>query len=55
MTIFQQNISVEQADVHIEEEYEPTDNNGNTTTTWVTIFRGKWMIFDFNKNFKSNI
>lgn len=49
------NIRVEQADVHIEEEHESTDSDGNTTTTWVTIFRGRWMIFDFNKNFKANI
>ncbi len=49
------NINVVQADVHIEEEHESTDSDGNTTTTWVTIFRGKWMIFDFNKNFKANI
>ena len=49
------NINVIQADVHIEEEQHTTDSNGNTTTTWVTIFRGRWMIFDFNKFFKANI
>lgn len=49
------NINVEQADVHIEEEQQSTDSDGNTTTSWVTIFRGRWMIFDFNKNFKANI
>ena len=49
------NINVVQADVHIEEEHESTDSDGHTTTTWVTIFRGKWMIFDFNKTFKANI
>ena len=49
------NISVIQSDVHIEEEHETTDSDGNTTTTWVTIFRGRWMIFDFNKLFKANI
>lgn len=49
------NINVVQADVHIEEEHESTDSNGHTTRTWVTIFRGKWMIFDFNKTFKANI
>ena len=48
-------IKFEQADVHIEEEHESTDSNGHTTRTWVTIFRGKWMIFDFNKTFKANI
>ena len=35
------NINVEQADVHIEEERQTTDSDGNTTTTWVTIFRGR--------------
>ena len=49
------NINVVQADVHIEEEHETTDSDGHTTRTWVTIFRGKWMIFDFNKTFKANI
>lgn len=49
------NISVEQADVHIEEKHETRDSDGNKRTTWVTIFRGRWMIFDFNKNFKANI
>lgn len=48
-------INVVQADVHIEEEHTTTDSDGNTTTTWVTIFKGRWMIFDFNKNFKANI
>lgn len=49
------NVSVVQADVHIEEEHQSTDSDGHTTTTWVTIFRGRWMIFDFNKQFKANI
>ena len=46
------NISVVQADVHIEEEQETTDSDGDTRTYWVTLFRGKWLIFDFNKSFK---
>jgi len=49
------NINIEQADVHIEEEHESTDSDGHTTTTWETLFKGRWMIFDFNKNFKANI
>lgn len=49
------NISVVQADVHIEEEHTSTNSDGNTTTTLVTIFKGRWMIFDFNKSFKANI
>lgn len=45
-------VKVRQADVHIEEEHESVDSDGNT---WVTIFKGKWMIFDFNKAFNANI
>lgn len=48
-------ISVRQSDVDIEEEHESTDSDGNTTTYYVTIFKGRWMIFDFNKEFKANI
>ena len=48
-------ISVTQADVHIEEEHTTTDSDGHTQTTWVTLFRGRWMVFDFNKIFKANI
>ena len=36
-----------QADVHIEEEH--TDSDGDTT--YVTIFRGRFMIFEFPKKF----
>lgn len=49
------NINVIGADVHIEEKEESTDSEGHTTTTWVTLFLGKWMIFDFNKTFKANL
>lgn len=49
------NINIVQADVHIEEENVTTDSDGNTTTSYETIFKGRWMIFDFNKNFNANI
>ncbi len=49
------NINVVASDIHIEEERQSTDSEGNTETYWVTIFLGKWMIFDFDKNFKANI
>ena len=49
------NITFEQSDIHIEEEHESTDSDGNTTTYYVTIFKGRLMIFDFNKNFKYNL
>lgn len=48
-------INFVQADVHIEEEHTTTDSDGNTHTYYVTIFRGRWMIFDFNKQFKANV
>ncbi len=44
-----------QADVHIEEERQSTDSEGHTRTYYVTIFKGRWMIFDFNKTFKANV
>lgn len=49
------NINVIQADVHIKEQRETTDSDGHIQTTYVTIFMGKWMIFDFNKKFKANL
>ena len=48
-------IKFEQSDVHIEEEYQTTDSDGHTTTHYETIFMGRWMIFDFNKEFKANV
>lgn len=48
-------VKVRHADVNIQEKHETTDSEGNTTTTWITIFEGKWMIFDFNKTFNANI
>ncbi len=48
-------IKFEQSDVHIEEEYRTTDSDGNTSTTYETIFKGRWMVFDFNKIFKANV
>lgn len=45
------NINFEMSDVHIEDVY--TDSDGDTHR--VTIFKGQWFIFDFNKNFKANI
>lgn len=48
-------IGFEQSDVHIEEEHKSRDSNGHTHTSYVTIFRGRWMIFDFNKEFRANL
>ncbi|MDY2804799.1 MAG: DUF3137 domain-containing protein [Bacilli bacterium] len=49
------NIKFEQSDIHIQEEHEKTDADGNTSTYWETIFEGRLMIFDFNKNFMANM
>lgn len=43
-----------QADVKIEELRVTRDEKGNTRAYYVTLFLGKWMIFDFNKEFKAN-
>ncbi|MEG0794684.1 MAG: DUF3137 domain-containing protein [Bacilli bacterium] len=48
-------VKVETADVHIEEEEMDVDEDGNTSRTWITIFMGSWMIFDFNKSFQANV
>lgn len=48
-------IKFEQADVHIEEKYEEKDKDGKTRTVWETLFKGRIMVFDFNKSFKANI
>ena len=44
-------IKVMMSDVHIQDEHEDSDGH----TSYVTIFLGQWMIFDFNKYFKSNV
>ena len=49
------NVSFFMSDIHIEHETTNTDSDGHTTTDYVTIFKGQWMVFDFNKEFKSNI
>ena len=48
-------IKFEQGDVYIEEEHTSTDSEGHTTTSHEKIFQGRWMIFDFNKNFKADV
>ena len=49
------NINFIQSDVHIEEKKKVEDSDGEIKEEWETIFLGRWMIFDFNKNFKANI
>lgn len=49
------NIKFEQSDIHIEEKHEEKDSDGNKKIVWKTLFKGRLMIFDFNKNFRANI
>ena len=49
------NIKFCQSDINIEEEKEEKDDEGNVTTYYETVFRGRWLVFDFNKEFKSNL
>ena len=44
-----------QADVHIEEEEEERDSDGNIERDYYTIFRGRFMIFEFPKKFHSRV
>lgn len=39
------------AEVHAEEKHTTTNSKGQTTTTWVTLFKGFMFIADFNKDF----
>lgn len=49
------NIMFAQSDIFIEEKHEEKDEDGNKRDVWETLFKGRWMVFDFNKSFKSNI
>ena len=44
-------VSFTQADVCIKKKETNTDSNGNTNTTYITTFEGRWMIFEFPKKF----
>jgi hypothetical protein len=48
-------VSFVQADVLLEKEHETRDSNGNSSSHYVTLFKGRWMVFDFNKEFRANI
>lgn len=48
-------VRFEQSDVHIEEKHQSRDSKGHTSTHYVTIFLGRWMIFDFNKEFRAKV
>jgi len=41
------------SEAHAEDKQTSTDSKGNTTTHWVTIFKGVLVIADFHKDFNS--
>jgi hypothetical protein len=41
------------SEVHAEEKHESRDKDGNTTTSYSTIFRGLFLIADFNKEIQN--
>lgn len=43
-----------QSDVLSEDKHETTDSDGHTHTTYTTNFKGRFIVFDFNKSFSSN-
>lgn len=49
------NIKFEQSDIHIEKKEEDEDENGDKEVAWETIFKGRLMIFEFNKKFKTDV
>jgi len=55
LTATYKNISFTQADVHTEERHTTTDSNGQTHTYYETIFKGRFLIFDFNRNFSFSL
>lgn len=44
-------VHVKQSDVRITETHHDSDGDSHT----VTLFSGRWMVFDFNKEFKANV
>lgn len=49
------NVGFTQSDVHIQRREEHVDSEGHRTTHYVTTFKGRWMIFEFNKKFKADV
>lgn len=44
-------VNFELFEAHLEEKRTTTDSKGNTSTTWVTVFRGQCLRLDFHKTF----
>jgi len=55
LTATYKNIRFTQADVHTEERHTSTDSNGQTHTYYETIFKGRFLIFDFDRNFSFSL
>lgn len=51
ITATYKDINFTQADVHTEERHESRDSDGHTHTTYTTIFKGRFLIFDFKRDF----
>ena len=45
------NVEFELFEAHLEEKRRSTDSKGRTTTTWVTVFKGQCLRFQFDKTF----
>lgn len=43
------------SELHVQREDTSTDSKGNTQTTWVTVFRGIYLIADFHKHFNGRL
>lgn len=43
------------SEVHAEQKHTRRDSNGNTSTSWSTIFEGIFLIADFHKEFRSPV
>lgn len=55
MTATYKNINFTQADIHTEERRTTVDGDGHIRTYYVTIFKGRFLVFDFNRNFSTNL
>ena len=44
-------VDFELFEAHLEEKRTTTDSKGRTQTTWVTVFKGQCLRFDFHKSF----
>ena len=43
------------SELHVEREDKSTDSKGNTTTHWVTVFEGIYLVADFHKDFRCRV